>query len=122
MSASLPGSSTLLVGQARSPLTEPTLSFFRTCSLSHQLDVVIKGLHSPRRPLMVTDADELLAEKHIKAACRSIEVQHDTLSCQLGFDVVVGSVYLDTTISPHYARIPPPIQGAQPVIRIDTLW
>ncbi len=61
---------------------------------------------SPRKPLMGTDADELLTAKHVKAArCRS-EAQHDVVPRQIGFDGGVCSIHLNTTVPFHQSRIP----------------
>ncbi|HLZ58685.1 MAG TPA: hypothetical protein VKR06_17235 [Ktedonosporobacter sp.] len=73
----------------------------RSCSFSHQFDILLQGHRSTIQPLDGHRLDELLTAKHVKTAGRGIETQQNAMPSQVGFDVVRHPIDLDATIGFH---------------------
>jgi hypothetical protein len=72
-------SSTLPTLQARSSLSEETLAFLRTRTLSHEIDGVFQWHRLAAQTFDRHRFEELFPTKYVKATSRRIEMQHDLM-------------------------------------------
>ena len=66
--------------------------------------------------------DQTAFQPDLKGPVRSTDQKHDPLTSKCLLDIVVLVIHVHDTFGANFAGKPPPMDGIQPTIRVDSFW